>query len=112
MTRLSDTALAGLPASVRRPAYDRRALTPGIVHLGLGAFARAHLCEYTEDALERGVGPWGIIGASLQRPDQRDRLAPQDGLYTVLKRGAAGPRAALDRLPARRAGRAGGSRRR
>lgn len=89
--RLSTTALASLPRTVRRPAYDRSRLTPGIVHLGLGAFARAHLCEYTEDALELELGPWGITGASLQRPDQRDRLQPQEGLYTLLKRAPAGP---------------------
>lgn len=91
MTRLSASNLAGLPASVRRPAYDRSALKPGIVHLGLGAFARGHLAEYTEDALEHRFGAWGIVGASLQRPDQRDRLKPQDGLYTLLKLAPAGP---------------------
>jgi len=91
LTRLSAKTLAALPASVRRPAYDRAALKPGIVHLGLGAFARAHLAEYTDDALERDFGAWGVIGASLQRPDQRDRLKPQDGLYTFLKRSPSGP---------------------
>lgn len=91
MSRLSVSALARLPAQTRRPAYDRAALTPGIVHLGLGAFARGHLCEYTDDALEREFAGWGVIGASLQRPDQRDRLKPQDGLYTLLKRSPAGP---------------------
>ncbi len=89
MTRLSTATLPALPAAIRRPAYDRAALKPGIVHLGLGAFARGHLAEYTEDALEREFGDWGIIGASLQRPDQRDRLKPQDGLYTLLKRSPA-----------------------
>lgn len=91
MTRLTTNTLSSLPAAVRRPAYDRSRLTPGIVHLGLGAFARAHLCEYTEDALELDFDAWGVTGASLQRPDQRDRLAPQDGLYTLLKRAPAGP---------------------
>lgn len=91
MTRLSPESLDRLPSSVRRPAYDRSTLQPGIVHLGLGAFARAHLCEYTDDALEQSFGPWGIIGASLQRPDQRDRLKPQSGLYSVLKRAPEGP---------------------
>lgn len=91
MTRLSAATLAGLPASVHRPAYDRSALKPGIVHLGLGAFARGHLAEYTEDALEKRFGAWGIVGASLQRPDQRDRLKPQDGLYTLLKLAPTGP---------------------
>lgn len=91
MTRLSAATLASLPAAIRRPAYDRSALRPGIVHLGLGAFARSHLAEYTEDALEKRFGAWGIVGASLQRPDQRDRLKPQDGLYTLLKLAPAGP---------------------
>lgn len=91
MTRLSASALAGLPASVRRPTYDRAALKAGIVHLGLGAFARGHLAEYTEDALQKRFDAWGIIGASLQRPDQRDRLKPQDGLYTLLKLAPTGP---------------------
>lgn len=91
MSRLSSATLGALPASVRRPAYDRAALAPGIVHLGLGAFARAHLAEYTDDALEARFGAWGIVGASLQRPDQRDRLKPQDGLYAFLKRAPSGP---------------------
>jgi fructuronate reductase len=91
LTRLTTNTLSALPATVRRPAYDRARLTPGIVHLGLGAFARAHLCEYTEDALELEFGAWSVTGASLQRPDQRDRLSPQDGLYTLLKRAPAGP---------------------
>jgi fructuronate reductase len=91
MTRLSTATLPTLPATIRRPAYDRAALGPGIVHLGLGAFARGHLAEYTDDALEHAFGVWGIVGASLQRPDQRDRLEPQEGLYTLLKRSPAGP---------------------
>jgi len=71
---------------VRRPSYDRARLATGIVHLGLGNFARAHLADYVEDALEAGDRGWGVVGVSLQRPDQRDRLAPQDGLYTALQR--------------------------
>ncbi|WP_459675691.1 mannitol dehydrogenase family protein [Acidisoma sp. 7E03] len=62
---------------------DQPLWTTGIVHLGLGAFARAHLALYTEDSGEHG---WGILGVSLQRPDQRDHLAPQDCLYTALER--------------------------
>jgi fructuronate reductase len=95
LTRLTTASLAALPTGIRRPAYDRSRLAPGIVHLGLGAFSRGHLCEYTEDVLERGIAPWGIVGASLQRPDQRDRLKPQDGLYTLLKRAPSGPEARI-----------------
>jgi fructuronate reductase len=83
MTRLSAAALAGLPAGVRRPGYDRSRLKPGIVHLGTGAFHRAHQAVFTEDAIQAQGGDWGITGASLQRPDVPDALTAQDGLYTV-----------------------------
>ena len=63
-------------SGVTFPRYDRAALRPRIVHLGLGAFFRAHGAIYTEDVLHARGGDWGIIGVSLQRPDQRDRLAP------------------------------------
>ena len=78
------------------------ALQTGIVHLGLGAFVRAHLAAYTDDVLALEPGPWGIAGVSLQRPDQRDRLAPQDGLYTTLQRDGDGRAGPHHRLPARR----------
>jgi fructuronate reductase len=86
LSRLDDRTLVQAKAGVRRPSYDRSRLATGIVHLGLGNFARAHLADTIEDALEAGDRGWGIVGVSLQRPDQRDRLAPQDGLYTALER--------------------------
>ncbi|MGQ9368527.1 mannitol dehydrogenase family protein [Azospirillum sp. ST 5-10] len=91
--RLDANTLASLPAAVARPRYDRAALETGIVHIGLGAFHRAHQAVYTEDALNRdGGGPWGICGVSLRSPETRDALAPQDGLYTVVVRDADGER--------------------
>lgn len=89
-TRLSAATLPGLPAAVQRPGYDRAALEPGIVHLGLGAFHRAHQAVYTDAVLNRAFGPWGIVGVSLRSPDTRDALAPQDGLYSVAIRDAEG----------------------
>ena len=83
MTRLNVEALAGLPAAVRLPGYNATALKCGIVHLGIGAFHRAHQAVFTEDAIHAAGGDWGIIGASLQRPDVPDALAGQDCLYTV-----------------------------
>jgi fructuronate reductase len=70
-------------------ARRRQDLSCGIVHLGVGAFHRAHQAVYTELALEQAPGPWGICGVSLRRPGMRDRLAPQDGLYTVAQRDGA-----------------------
>ena len=69
--RLGEQALAGLPAAVARPAYDRRRVSCGIVHLGLGAFHRAHQAVYTDDRLEAGESAWGIVGMSLRSPDVR-----------------------------------------
>ncbi|WP_062119139.1 mannitol dehydrogenase family protein [Aureimonas sp. AU40] len=88
MNRLSETTLSTLPASVRKPSYERSKARVGIVHLGLGAFHRAHQAVMTERVLAGGDLAWGIAGVSLRSPETRDALAPQDGLYTVAVRGA------------------------
>src|SRR5437763_8277408 len=92
MQRRSDATLGRLPRDVARPRYDRTAVSTGIVHLGLGAFQRAHQAMYTEAALNAGDDRWGIVGASLRSPTVRDALQPQDGLYTLAVRGAEGER--------------------
>ncbi|WP_250461502.1 mannitol dehydrogenase family protein [Microbulbifer litoralis] len=84
---LNNHTLEQLPASVTRPGYDRNAVTPGIVHLGTGAFHRAHQARYTEEVLENGETGWGIIGSSLRSPTVRDQLAPQDYLYSLVEKG-------------------------
>jgi fructuronate reductase len=71
-----------------RPAGARPGV--GIVHLGLGAFFRAHGALYVEEAMAASGGDWGIVGVSLVRPDQRDRLAPQDFAYTAVELGPNG----------------------
>src|SRR5690606_35466566 len=70
------------------PAYDPEARGTGIVHLGLGAFARAHLAAYTEAALAEGGGDWRILGASLRGAAVAGALNPQDGRYTLIEKGA------------------------
>src|ERR1700730_16110520 len=82
MHRLNREALARLPPKVRRPEYDFENVGVGIVHLGLGAFHRAHQAMFTEDALSAG-GDWGILGGSLRHPVVSEALAAQDHLYTV-----------------------------
>jgi fructuronate reductase len=88
--RLSSKMLSLLPATVERPRYDRGAVRPGIVHLGIGAFHRAHQAVYLDDVLARGDLNWGIIAASLRSPGTREALGPQDGLYTVAVRSGKG----------------------
>ena len=91
MRRLCRAALPGLPGAVRRPDFDPAAIGTGIVHLGIGAFARAHLAGYTQPLLREDPG-WGILGVSLRRADTRDALAGQDWLYTCAERDSAGER--------------------
>ena len=92
MTRLSQAAIGNLPAAVARPDPRVLASKPGIVHLGVGAFHRAHQAAMTEAAIVAGDTDWAIIAASLRSPDTRDALMPQDGLYTLAVRDAAGER--------------------
>lgn len=84
--RLSAYTTALLPADVARPGYDRQAQQVGIVHLGLGAFHRAHQAVYTDDAMSQGDRDWSIAGVSLRSSQVRNELTPQDGLYTVIAR--------------------------
>ena len=90
--RLAAATLDQLPRSVMRPTYDRSSLATGIVHLGIGAFHRAHQAVMTDTVLAHGDRRWGILGASLRSPETRDALAPQDGLYTVAVRDEQGER--------------------
>lgn len=57
----------------------------GIVHLGLGAFFRAHGAIYIAEAMNKSGGDWGIIGVSLQSPGTRDKLQQQGWAYTALE---------------------------
>jgi len=84
--RLSQATLSGLSAGIASPSYDRSMVTPGIVHLGVGAFHRAHQAVLVDDCIGRGELEWGIVAASMRSADTRDALAPQDYLYTYCER--------------------------
>ena len=60
----------------------------GIVHLGIGAFHRAHQAVYTERAaIATGDTSWGILGVTQRSAKVRDQLRPQGGVYAVLTAG-------------------------
>ena len=80
--RLSELALSALPTAVLRPAYPRDRTRIGIVHLGAGAFHRAHQAVYLDDLLADHPD-WAICGVSLRSADVCHALQPQDGLYTL-----------------------------
>lgn len=86
MTSLDAAHLAGLAAAspqVAFPAYDRVGLIPGVVHLGLGAFHRAHQALVFDRLLQGGDTRWGVLGVAMRSTELADSLAAQDGLYAV-----------------------------
>jgi len=89
--RLCSRTLVDASSEVQLPDYDRGSLANGMVHLGIGAFHRAHQAVYVDDLLHEH-DDWAIVGASLRRPDTRDALGPQDGLYTLAVRDSGGTR--------------------
>lgn len=86
------TTTEGLPETVAVPAYRPAEHGTGIVHLGLGAFARAHLAAITDVALASGGGDWRILGVSLRSSRPAEELTPQNGLYTLIERDGDGAR--------------------
>ncbi len=80
---LSEQSIAGIAGGVAVPSYDRAQCLTGIVHLGPGAFHRAHQAVFVDDVLARGDKQWAICGVSLHSSKVRDALAAQDNLYTL-----------------------------
>ena len=75
---LSQSMLSDLPDHVGRPGYDRGALKPGILHVGIGNFHRAHMAFYLDRLFDTGEGhDWALIGAGVRPGDaaMRDLIA-------------------------------------
>ena len=86
--KLSLATLDDLPDRILRPTYDRSALSPGIVHIGLGNFHRAHQAWYLHRLMQQGRAyDWAIIGAGVRAPDaaMREKLLAQDCLTTLIE---------------------------
>ena len=86
-TTLGPGTLDTIGAAVPVPTYDRSKLSVGIVHLGVGAFHRAHQAMYLDRLMNDGSAlDWAICGVGVLPQDQRmrDALQGQDGLYTLI----------------------------
>jgi mannitol 2-dehydrogenase len=86
--KLSNATLDELPEAISRPTYDRSALTPGIVHIGLGNFHRAHQAWYLHRLFQQGLHQdWAIVGAGVRPYDEQMRLKmkAQDYLTTLIE---------------------------
>jgi fructuronate reductase len=89
--RLSEASLHSARSGTILPTYDRDATRFGIVHIGPGAFHRAHQAFYV-DTLLHSDKRWAISALSLKSTGLRDALKDQQGMYTLVELGAA-PRA-------------------
>ncbi|MEM1164536.1 MAG: mannitol dehydrogenase family protein [Pseudomonadota bacterium] len=88
LIRLSNATLPELPTAILRPTYDRSQLTPGIVHIGLGNFHRAHQSWYLHRLMQEGKAhDFAIVGAGVRDGDRamRARLVAQDCLTTLIE---------------------------
>lgn len=86
--KLCNANLARLPAGIRVPSYDRSKLTPGILHIGLGNFHRAHQSWYLHRLFDQGLNTdWAIVGAGVRPYDEEMRLKmkAQDYLTTLIE---------------------------
>lgn len=81
--RLSIQTLGVMHPDVARPAYNFVNTGIGHVHFGVGAFMRAFVAQYSDDAMAANGGGWGIAGISLRQKTVSEQLAPQDCLYTL-----------------------------
>lgn len=96
--KLCDANLEALPERVARPNYDRSNLSPGIVHIGVGNFHRAHQATYLDRLFQANSDhDWGIIGAGIRPEDieRREDLLAQDCLTTVVELDPTGYRASV-----------------
>lgn len=87
MPALNAATLSAGTTGVPGPTYDRAAIVPGIVHIGVGAFHRAHQAMYVDRLLTEGKArEWGICGVGVLESDRtmKDALVAQDGLYTLV----------------------------
>jgi fructuronate reductase len=82
LSRLGSAAIAALPEATR-PLITPGTVKPGILHVGLGAFHRAHQAVYTEEAIAARGGDWAIVAVAPRSRQLVDILRDQDNLFSV-----------------------------
>lgn len=89
LPRLSKTVVPKIPESAQLPKFDINALRSGILHLGCGAFHRAHQAAITQEAVNLSPQEqvaWGIETVCMNRRTLYDTLHEQDKLFSLLLR--------------------------
>ncbi|MCU1489265.1 MAG: Mannitol dehydrogenase domain protein [Acidimicrobiaceae bacterium] len=92
VTALNEASLVDLSDRMAIPGYQRSQVRPGIVHLGVGGFHRAHQAFYLDRLMNLGKAmDWGIVGVGVLARDRpmRDALLAQDELYCLVEKASA-----------------------
>ena len=87
MIALSAAQLLPMDHNIAMPSYDRNQLSPGIVHIGLGNFHRAHQAWYLHRLFAQGLDTdWAIVGAGVRAYDtqMREKIKANDCLTTLI----------------------------
>lgn len=82
MMRLSQAHLSAANAQIK-PDQNNQKSKVGIVHLGFGAFHRAHQALITDAVIKELGGDWKIVGVVWSAVDLQNHVNEQDGLYSV-----------------------------
>ncbi|GBQ27074.1 NADPH-dependent L-sorbose reductase [Acetobacter estunensis NRIC 0472] len=98
MIPLSNATLDHLPQDVLKPSYSRADVRPGIAHIGVGNFHRAHQAHYVEQVLALpGQAEWGIVGLGIRHgrreEERREAFRKQDSLFTLTEFASDGTKA-------------------
>lgn len=91
--RLCDSNVAEVADTVMLPGYERSSQSPGIAHIGVGNFHRAHQALVIDDLAASGLASdWGILGIAMLPGDEplARGMQDQDGLYTLIEKHADG----------------------
>lgn len=74
-----------LPKNIIQPKYNPKNLKEGILHIGTGNFALAHLASYIHDILNIDSN-WGIIATSIRSEKTIKALNDQNNLYLLVNK--------------------------
>lgn len=89
MITLSNQNLANLKSKFNKiPLYNRMELSPSLVHIGLGAFHRAHYLSYIEELMDKGIYTQGVHEIDIIDSNNEfvTELRNQDYLYSILEK--------------------------
>lgn len=91
MPSLTPSILDDISGVVHIPSYDRKDITTGIVHFGVGNFHRAHQAMYLDKLMSEGHAlDWGICGVGMMPHGikTRDVMRAQSCFFTLVVKNA------------------------